>query len=156
MNFLTQGGTAGAFNQNYTNPTSTSAGVLGGQVVALTMNVYYSADGFLGTNPLPLGSLIFVSGPFAGKTVYEFLAIAHQAIGGINTGYSFPQINDVATAINENFNNPNSHNGYLTCPPVNVCSIQNYTTYTQGGWGSSETSTPGQIRNNYFQKLLKN
>lgn len=153
-NFLPQGGTAGAFNQNYTNPTSTSAGVLGGQVVALTMNVYYSAAGFLGTNPLPLGSLIFVSGPFAGKTVYEFLAIAHQAIGGINTGYSFSQINDAATAINENFNNPNSHNGYLTCPPVNVCSVENYTTYTQGGWGSPGTSTPGQIRNNYFHLVF--
>ena len=92
-NFLPEGGTAGAFNQNYTNPTSTSAGVLGGQIVALSMNVYYSAAGYLGTNPLPLGSLVFVSGPFAGKTVYQFLAIANQAIGGVNTGYSFSDIN---------------------------------------------------------------
>ncbi|MCS7053839.1 MAG: choice-of-anchor A family protein [Ignavibacterium sp.] len=153
-NFLPQGGTAGAFNQNYTNPSSTSAGVLAGQVVALTLNVYYSAAGYLGTNPLPLGNLVIASGPFAGKTVYQFLAIAHQAIGGVNTGYTFSQINAAATAINKNFNNPNSHNNFLTCPPNNSCSIQNYKTYTQGGWGSPGTSTPGQIRNNYFHLVF--
>jgi hypothetical protein len=106
------------------------------------LNVYYSAAGFLGTNPLPLGNLVIVSGPFAGMTVYQFLAIAHQAIGGVNTSYTFSQINDAATAINENFNNPNSHNNFLTCPPNNVCSVQNYETLTQGGWGSQGTSTP--------------
>lgn len=113
-NFLPQGGTPGAFTQNYTNPTSTSAGVLAGQLVALTMNVYYSAGGYLGTNPVPLGTLYITSGPFTGMTVYQFLAIANQAIGGMSTGYSFSDINNTATAINENFNS-NANQGFLSC-----------------------------------------
>jgi hypothetical protein len=153
-NFLPQGGSPNKFTNNYTNPTSTSAGVLGGQIIALSMNVYYNSAGYLGTNPVPLGSLIIVSGPFAGKTVNEFLVIANQTIGGINTGYSFSDINSAATSINENFNNPNNHNGFLTCPPTNACSIQNYKTFTQGGWGSPGTSVPGQIRNNYFHLVF--
>lgn len=116
--FLPQGGTAGAFNTNYTNPTTTSAGVLGGQVAALAMNAAYSAAGVLGTNPLKLGSLVIVSGKFAGKTVDQFLSIANSAIGGANTGFTFSEINDAATALNENFDNGTVNKGYLTCPAL--------------------------------------
>ncbi|NUN10954.1 MAG: carboxypeptidase regulatory-like domain-containing protein, partial [Ignavibacteriaceae bacterium] len=116
-NYLPAGGTAGTLTGTSVNPTSTTAGVLGGQITALSMNVYFSAYGVLGNNPTPLGDLAIVSGPFAGLTVTQFLAIANQALGGVNTGYSLSSINDAATAINENFNGNNTNNGYLTCPP---------------------------------------
>ncbi len=39
QDFLPAGGTSNKFTMNYTDPTSTSAGVLGGQVLALLLNV---------------------------------------------------------------------------------------------------------------------
>lgn len=115
-NFLPQGGTAAAFNANYSNPTSTSAGVLGGQVMALLLNVKYDEAGYLGTNPLKLKDLVITTGTFAGKTVSEFLAIANTKIGGGSSPYTFSQINDAATSINENFDNGTVNQNFLTCP----------------------------------------
>ena len=113
--FLPQGGTAAALTQNHVNPTATSSGVLGGQIAALAMSVAYSAAGVLGTNPGKLGDLVIVSGKFAGKTVNQFLSIANSALGGSNTGYTYSEINDAATALNENFDNGTVNKGYLTC-----------------------------------------
>ncbi|KAA0259632.1 MAG: choice-of-anchor A family protein [Chlorobiota bacterium] len=60
------------------------------------------------------------SGTFAGMTVNDFLAIANTAIGGGTTGYTYSQINDAATKINENFDNGNQNKGFLGCPPTNL------------------------------------
>ncbi|MHC1738611.1 MAG: choice-of-anchor A family protein [Ignavibacteriaceae bacterium] len=113
--FLPAGGTSGSFSQSYVNPKKTSAGVLAGQVVALSLNVNYDAAGKIGSNSTDLGDLIIVSGPFEGKSVSQFLVIANQAIGGEETGYTFSQINDMATKINENFDDGTTNNGALTC-----------------------------------------
>lgn len=119
--FLPQGGTAAAFTQNYSNVTSTSAGVLGGQLVALKCNVAYSAAGYLGSNSTKLGDLKIASGPFSGKTVSQFLAMLETAIGGGSLGgFTFSQYNDAATAINENFDNGTVDKGFLTCSQANV------------------------------------
>lgn len=120
--FLPAGGTSGQLtgttvNPSTNNPLIASAGVLAGQIVAATMSVYYNQAGVLGTNPRPLGNLVFVSGPFAGKTIYEFLDIANLALSGASTGYTYSQINDAATALNENFDNGNTNKGDFTCPP---------------------------------------
>lgn len=129
-NFLPQGGTAGALNQNYTNPSSTSAGVFAGQVVALTLNVEYSTAGVLGNNSQTLGSLIITSGPLAGKTVAELLAYAKTALGGGTTPYTFSQLNDAATNVNENFVDGNTNNNFLSCGlkpirPILECVVNN-------------------------------
>ncbi len=114
--FLPQGGTAGALTQNYTNPTSTSAGVLAGQIVALKLNVNYDAAGYIGSNATPLGNLVIKSGPFTGYTVNQFLALAELALGGGSlSGFTFSEINDAATKINENFDNGTVDKGYLDC-----------------------------------------
>ncbi len=128
--FLPQGGTSGAFNQNYTNPTSTSAGVLAGQLVALKLNVEYSAAGVLGTNAQSLGSLTITSGPLKDKTVNELLALMNTAIGGGSVPYTYSQLSDAATAINENFNSGSGNNGFLTCGlkpviPILECVVNN-------------------------------
>ncbi len=64
-----------------------------------------------------LKDLVFVSGPFQGKTVKELLDIANSALGGGPTyGYlRYSEINDAATAVNENFDNGTTDNGVLTC-----------------------------------------
>lgn len=115
--FLPAGSTASVFTQNYTNPTSTSAGVLGGQLAALTLNVKYNDAGYLGSNPVKLGQLIIVSGPLAGKSVYELLDYANIAIGGGNTSYNISDLNTAADKINNNFDNGTQDLGFLTCPP---------------------------------------
>jgi hypothetical protein len=114
-NFLPQGGTAGALSMNYINPYSSSAGVLAGQLVAATLNVAFHNAGYLGSNPYPIGNLFITSGPFAGFTVNQLLTIENQAIGGINTGYSFSDINNALTQFNENFDNGTVNNGFLDC-----------------------------------------
>lgn len=115
-NFLPQGGTAGALTQNHNNPTTTSAGVLAGQIVALKLNVNYSAAGYIGSNSIPLGNLVIATGPFTGYTVNNFLAFAEQVLGGGNlNGFTFSQVNDAATAINENFVDGTTNNGFLEC-----------------------------------------
>ena len=60
------------------------------------------------------------------------MEIAETALGGGNTGYSLSAINDAATAINENFVDGNTDEGYLTCQvdlekvtPLLECVINN-------------------------------
>lgn len=120
--FLPQGGTPSALTHNYTNPSSTSSGVLGGQVAALALNVAFDQAGYIGTNSFNLGDLVIVSGPFNGMTVNQFLALANSALGGGNVNYTFSQINEAATAINENFDNGSVDKGFLSCP-INYSSI---------------------------------
>jgi choice-of-anchor A domain-containing protein/uncharacterized repeat protein (TIGR01451 family) len=121
--FLPQGGTASFFTKNYSDVTTTSAGVLAGQLVALKCNVAYSAAGKLGSNSTYLGELQIGTGPFAGKTVNEFLALSELAIGGGSSslgGFTIAQYNDAATSINENFDNGTVDKGFLVCKSVNV------------------------------------
>jgi len=113
-NFLPQGSTPSALTSSSVDPT-TKLNVLAGQVVALTLNVAFDHAGKIGTNSTDLGNLYILGGTFAGKTVNDFLVIANKTLGGESTGYTPSQVNDAATAINENFDNGTSDKGYLTC-----------------------------------------
>ncbi|MCX8056085.1 MAG: SpaA isopeptide-forming pilin-related protein [Ignavibacteria bacterium] len=117
-NFLPQGGSPKALDKNYINPTSTKAGVFAGQVVALKMNVAFSDAGKIGSGSVKLGELIVNAGPLAGKTVYEVLDIANTALGGGTTPYSISQLNEVVSAINENFDKGKYNKGFLRCPDL--------------------------------------
>lgn len=109
--FLPQGGTAGKLTKSYMDPKSkTEAGVLAGQVTALKLSVAFSNAGVLTKG---LGDLKAVSGPLAGKSVRDILATCEAALGGASTGYSLADLNAVATAINENYDNGTTDNGYL-------------------------------------------
>ncbi len=117
--FLPAGGTSKAMTKNLTNPTKgkDAGGVLGGQVVAATLNVEYDRAGKIGTGQFELGELVFTSGPFQGWTIDAFLTLAKTALTGGNTqGYSYSAINDAATSINENFDNGTQNQGHFTCP----------------------------------------
>ncbi|HZW39919.1 MAG TPA: collagen-binding domain-containing protein [Ignavibacteriaceae bacterium] len=127
--YLPAGGTPRALITNYNDPVLTSSGILGGQITALALNIYFDDAGYLNLVPnstTKLKDLVIVSGPFAGMTVMEFFNLAQSALGGAITGFSYSQINDAATAINENFDNGTVDDGYLECPPVIPC-LTNWT-----------------------------
>ncbi|MCX6151868.1 MAG: choice-of-anchor A family protein [Ignavibacteriales bacterium] len=142
--FIPQGGTADALTQNYNNPTSKIT-VLAGQLVALTLSVEFDKVGAFGIKSTHLGDLVISSGTLAGKTVNEFLAIANTAIGGGSLGgYTLSQLNDAATAMNENFDNGTVDKGYLACPPV-VCksSIGDFVWHDLNYDGKQDANEPG-------------
>jgi hypothetical protein len=115
-------GPPGMLSNNATNPTSTSAGVLMGNVMALTLNVAFSQAGALPQNdPLPVGDLILVRGPFAGQTVAALLQLAQQVIGGDPSGLNpfgadLNDLNDTIANVNENFLEGWVSRGYLRRP----------------------------------------
>ncbi|PKL84408.1 MAG: hypothetical protein CVV24_00285 [Ignavibacteriae bacterium HGW-Ignavibacteriae-3] len=149
MNYLPDGGTAAAYTQNYNNPTS-SINVLSGQLTALKLNVKYSAAGKIGSNTVKLGDLTIAIGPFTGMTVTSFLAYAEAAIGGgpLN-GKTFSQINDAATAINENFDNGTTDKGFLACEEIicknNIGSYVYRDLNTNGVMDSGEPGIAGAV-----------
>jgi hypothetical protein len=110
--FLPQGGTPGSFSSNHTNPTNTEAGVFAGEVLSLRLNVDFSNAGITKTG---LANLHLATGPLAGSTVAQVLAIAQSVLGGgaLPSGMSLSDLNNVCDAINNNFDNGTVNNGYL-------------------------------------------
>ena len=78
-NFLPHGSTPGQLAANATNPTTSLAGVFAGQVLALELKVDFSNKGIL---PAGLANLHVVSGPLAGQSVAQVLALANSVLGG--------------------------------------------------------------------------
>jgi hypothetical protein len=103
---------------NATDPASKSIkNVLIGQVTALALNIGFDTfDPNFGNAEVSLGDLIIGSGPFAGKTVSEFLAIANDVLGGCSNAYSPSTVNEAADKINNNFDGGKIDNGFLLCP----------------------------------------
>ncbi|HXH02703.1 MAG TPA: hypothetical protein VNN09_05215 [Candidatus Competibacteraceae bacterium] len=118
--FLPAGGTPGILAQNYLNPTSTSAGVLAGQVVALTLSVGFDLnDPDFSSSSTNLKDLVVVAVGNAcyGLTVAQVLEIANKVLGGdTTTGFSPSTINGCVTKINENYVDGAIDNGYLGLP----------------------------------------
>lgn len=104
--FLTSpaGGTNTALLADATNPVATTSGNLATQVATLTLNV-----GFSGVDGMPAGfgdlTLVNTGTSLDGSTVSEILAIANQALAGngLPVGYSFSQLNELITNLNESF-----------------------------------------------------
>jgi len=113
--FLPQGSTPGALTSSATNPTSrTSAGVFAGQVLALQLSVNFSAAGVTRSG---LAALTVRSGELTGYTVAQVLNLANQVLGGntaaLPPGLTISELNSIVDAINNNFDNGTTNNGYL-------------------------------------------
>lgn len=113
--FLPDGGTASVLNESHTNP-STLNNVFASQVVALTLSLAFDEQdpGFSASNG-SLGEREIREGEFAGMRVAEVLTIAHDALGGCETGYTINELNTVITHINENFVDGEQNHGFLKC-----------------------------------------
>lgn len=101
-------GTPGSLNGDLLNPTSSSSGSFGGEVVTLKLNVDYSDANLTGgTAAIAFGD-VFICGaaPLADMSVRDFLAIANAALGGGSTGYTIPDLNSIAIQLNAAFPTP--------------------------------------------------
>jgi hypothetical protein len=99
----------------YTNPT-TSRGVLSSQLIGIALAVGFdAADPNFSASNTSFASLTIKNGTFAGMSIGTFLQLANDIIGGCSSQYTPAQLNETATAINENFDNGNTDNGYLNC-----------------------------------------
>ena len=105
--YLPAGSTGRALTQDYVNPTSSSAGVFGGQVLALQLNVDFGARGLTPGSSGPEGGLVFTdpTSPLNGYTVSQILAVANKALGGGSTVVSISVLNALVTSLNEAFDN---------------------------------------------------
>ncbi|MGH8015531.1 MAG: HYR domain-containing protein, partial [Candidatus Zixiibacteriota bacterium] len=112
--FLPNGTKPGVFTQNYVNPTSTSAGVLAAQILALTLNVQYSCAGvfsILGLSDECYGDFVIpieCGSKFAGITVDEFLVLANKVVSGQTVSFGGGnlkpgEVNMTATCLNQAF-----------------------------------------------------
>jgi len=116
--FLPAGKTPNVLTQDYTNPLTTSAGVLAGQILALRLNREYSCAGIFallghpgtcyGDYEIPVSC---AKGKFAGIDVDSFLVIADIVVGA-KPGYigvlnlfkaKVSDVADAATCMNELF-----------------------------------------------------
>ncbi|MFN8770647.1 MAG: hypothetical protein ACK5Z5_09285 [Neisseriaceae bacterium] len=121
--FLPANGTPGVFTTNYVNPINTSAGVLAGQVLALTLSVTFDQlDPNFGASSIFLKDLIVAdnSSICYGMTVQQVLIQANNILAGIPSPLYPPQIpsqiNSCVDAINNNFVDGTHVGTYLTLP----------------------------------------
>jgi hypothetical protein len=97
QNYLPAGGTPGSLTANLTNPTSSSSGVFGGQVLALQLNVDMST---YGVTPAGYGDVV-VDGTW---TVNDVLAAANAALGGAGA-YTPGDLNELVDNLNNAMDN---------------------------------------------------
>lgn len=123
--YLPAGGTAAALTVDLNNPTSTSSGVFGGQVLTLQLNVDFSDAGVTSNVSGKLGDLKFANlaatsqlnswtlnavqaAALNGKTVRQVLVNANTTLGGgALPAYvgSISDLNQLVTWLNESFDN---------------------------------------------------
>lgn len=124
-NFLPSGSTPRALTQNLLNPGNSYSNVLAGQIVALTLSVRFD-DVYpsFSTSQTPLGAQVIANGPFAGYSVRAVLDTANKILGGCSTRFSYSQINDMVSTINEYYDNGTTSNGIIriVCPGT-VCRV---------------------------------
>jgi hypothetical protein len=115
-NALPLTGTPAVLTKSATNPTSGNTFM--SQVVALKLNVDFSAKGLLFINQGSLGNMKVVSGKLAGYTVSQVLALCNKVLGGttsaLPSGVTVSDLTNICGSINGNFDNGTVNNGYLT------------------------------------------
>jgi hypothetical protein len=96
---------AGVLTGSLVDPTSSSGGDLAGEVIALQLNVDFSAADLV-PSQVSLGDVYFCNTGLAtldGLTVDEFLAIANTLLGGGSASYTPSFATGVARAVNDAF-----------------------------------------------------
>jgi hypothetical protein len=109
LTFLPQSGAPGSLSSSVTDPTSTSAGIFAGQVVALDLNIGFADLGVL-AHPagVSFGDLVLtgITGSLAGlngRTVRQLYQVVNAALGGGFEPYSIADLAKVANDVNSSF-----------------------------------------------------
>jgi hypothetical protein len=107
--YIGGGGSPGVLMADLLNPTTSSSGIFGKQVLALRLNVDFSAAQIPAAGGVPFGTLILDTGtePLDGSTVYEILDAANTALGGgpLPTGYTIATLSALIGQLNIAFDN---------------------------------------------------
>jgi hypothetical protein len=107
--YLPAGGTPGQLTGNLANPTSSSAGVFGGQVLALRLNVDLNDAGIIDGTKGSISSLVLTGtgGSLDGKTIAQILTAAETALGGgtVPSGYTVSTLSSLIDLLNQAFDN---------------------------------------------------
>lgn len=105
-NFLPAGGPAGPLLENHTDPSFTGAGVLAGQILALSLNIGFDLydPNFAPSNNNLEDFILSGSGTACdGMTAGQVLEQGNLVLAGLGGSFSASQINDCAAWINERF-----------------------------------------------------
>ncbi|MBS4097053.1 MAG: hypothetical protein KGZ83_09495 [Sulfuricella sp.] len=107
QDYLPAGKTANALNANLKNPTTTSSGVFGGQVLTLQLNADLTAAGVYGSVAFGGLRLYGTGGSLDGQTVSQILAAANVALGGgaLPAGYTISALNNLVDKLNNSADN---------------------------------------------------
>jgi len=121
--FLPQTGPARSLLWSYVCPwSSTEAGALAGEVIALTMNIAYNDERLMPRQPgYDLEAFTIAQGPFRGRKVGQVLDIANRVLGGSPPNfYGLPNgdaLTQILRSINANYEYINANTffdrGYL-------------------------------------------
>jgi hypothetical protein len=118
--FLPQGNKAAPFSLDRVDPTTTEAGVLAGQVAALTLSINFDlANANFGASSANLKDLVVVENSgteCGGMTVETVLWEANRVLAGALSSFTPSEINACASAINENFVDGTTVGTYLRLP----------------------------------------
>jgi len=113
QNYLPAGGKAGVLDACLSNPSSSHSGNLGGEVLALELNVDFSAAGFTQGSGGPFGSLNLCGSGTSldGMSISEILAAANQALGngGMPAGLDANTLRNLLHQLNESFDDCHPH-----------------------------------------------
>jgi hypothetical protein len=110
LHYVPTTGAPAALDTDLNNPVTTSAGVFGGDVLALQLDVDFGDAGVLaGNSPVHFGDLHLcgLTGTTAGldgSTVRAFAGVANTALGGGSTGYTIADLDGLADELAAAFN----------------------------------------------------
>lgn len=117
--FLPQGGPAASLIQSHVDPTSTEAGVLAGQLVALALSVSFDlCDPDFGASPLSLRNLLVCETANVCNewTVGSLLFEGSAVLAGLPSVFTPAEISECLARINENFVDGTQVGTYLCLP----------------------------------------
>ncbi|MEO6528816.1 MAG: hypothetical protein ABIP93_19520, partial [Gemmatimonadaceae bacterium] len=109
LDFLPMSGTPGSLDRDLQDPnSSTSAGIFGGHVLALQLDVDFADAGRLpGTMALRFGDVrgcaLADTSALSGLTVRELLAALNQALGGGPAAYAYEQLGNLVRDLSQSF-----------------------------------------------------
>jgi hypothetical protein len=108
LGYFPSGGPPAALTASMLDPDHTASGVFGGDVVALALDIDFNAKGYLGKLTNAFGDLVLTgfNGSLSGlngMSVSDFLALSELALGGGTTGYSYSDLDGVASGISTSF-----------------------------------------------------
>ncbi len=153
--YLPESGSPGVLTGTVLNPLNTSAGELGGEVLALRINVNFS-DANLLAGSEPLGNLIIHELPtlpvMNGVSIRQFLEMANSMLGGtLGFPISLGQTAALARFINTSFLNGTPSQFAIDHLRRSV-RTGDLETYTQTNWGD-DLSDAGTLLSTHYAKV---